>query len=388
MKATEFLRKRIVPNLPYLLMFWGFAKLGEAYRTADGADLPGKLNNIISTLNIAFKNPMLSVNFFDLAVGAAGTAIIYAAVYSKKKKAKKYRNDIEYGSARWGEAADIKPFADKNLDNNIILTTTESLTMNPRPSNPKYARNKNMLVIGGSGSGKTRFMLKPNLMQCVSKDYPVSFVITDPKGEILQSCGKMLQKHGYKIKIFNTVNFNKSQHYNPFSYIHSEKDILKLVTALIANTKNQNNKGGDDFWEKAEILLFTALIAYLHYEDEPQERNFSSLAEMIASMEVREEDDEFKNIVDLLFDELESVKPDCFAVRQYKKFKLSAGKTAKSILISCGARLASFDISEIREITKYDELELDKLGDRKTALFLIISDTDDSYNFLVSMCYT
>jgi len=333
MNAAANIKRYILPTLPYLLVFWFANKLGEAYRLAEGLDLLYKISAMMKTLNIVLKNPMLSVNLFDLAIGLVGAALIYTVVYSKKKKSAKYRRDVEYGSACWGTPADIKPFMDAKPENNIILTATESLTMNPRPSNPKYARNKNALVIGGSGSGKTRFVLKPNLMQCISKDYPVSFVCTDPKGEILNSCGKMLQKHGYKIKVFNTVNFAKSHHYNPFEYITSEKDVLKMVNALIANTKNNNNKSSDDFWEKAEILLFTALIAYLRYEDVPSEHNFSALAEMIASMEVKEEDEDFKNIVDILFDDLAVTKPDCFAVRQYRKFKLSAGVVSYKRLI-------------------------------------------------------
>jgi type IV secretion system protein VirD4 len=386
-KLAPFLKKYVTPNLPYALIFWFFCKLGEAYRLAPGGDMLQKIIRITSPLNSAMAKPLPSFDLFDLTVGLAGAVIVYGVVYFKKKNAKKYRKDQEYGSARWGKPDDIKPFVDVNKENNIILTATEGLTMNPRPANPKYARNKNMLVIGGSGSGKTRFVLKPNLMQCRSKDYPVSFVVTDPKGSILVECGKMLRRYGYRIKVFNTINFNKSQHYNPFSYIKSEKDILKLVTTLIANTKGEK-KGGDEFWEKSETLLYTALIAYLHYESPAHEQNFATLAEMIGAMEVREEDEEFKNIIDLMFDALAEKDPEHFAVRQYRKYKLAAGKTAKSILISCGARLAVFDIKEVREMTMYDELELDCVGDEKTALFLIISDTDASFNFLVSMCYT
>jgi len=377
-----------MPNLPYLLVFWFANKLGMAYRLAPGDDLLQKLMGVMQTLNIALSSLMPSFDLFDLTVGAVGTAIIYFIVYSKKKNAKLYRKDVEYGSARWGKSQDIKPFMDPNPENNIILTHSEGLMMNPRPPSPKYARNKNMLVIGGSGSGKTRFVLKPNLMQCRSRDFPVSFVVTDPKGSLIEETGKMLQRNGYRIKVLNTINFKKSMHYNPFSYIRSEKDILKLVTTLIANTTSEDKKGGDEFWQKSEILLYTALIAYLYYESPPEERNFATLAEMINAMEVREDDDEFKNTIDHLFDGLAERKPDHFAVRQYAKFKLAAGKTAKSILVSCGARLAPFDIAEVRELTMYDELELDTLGDEKTALFIIISDTDDSFNFLVSMAYT
>jgi type IV secretion system protein VirD4 len=385
--TTATLKKYVLPNLPYALVLWFFCKLGEAYRLAPGADILQKILRGIAALGAAMANLMPSFDPFDLTVGFAGTAIVYVIVYVRKKNAKKYRKDMEYGSARWGKPADIKPFMDANPENNIILTQSEGLTMNPRPPSPKYARNKNMLVIGGSGSGKTRFVLKPNLMQCRSKDYPVSFVVTDPKGSILVECGRMLRRYGYRIKVLNTINFNKSQHYNPFSYIKSEKDILKLVTTLIANTKGEK-KGGDEFWEKSEILLYTALIAYLHYESPEHEQNFATLAEMIGAMEVREDDEEFKNIIDLMFDGLAEKDPDHFAVRQYRKFKLAAGKTAKSILVSCGARLAPFDIKEVRDITMYDELELDTIGDNKTALFIIISDTDASFNFLVSMAYT
>jgi len=384
---TEKLKKYVLPNLPYLLVFWFFDKLGWAYRLAPGVDFVRKLTGSVTTINAAFANPLPSLVPFDLFVGLAGAAAIYAVVYFKGKNARKYRKGVEYGSARWGTKKDIQPFMDPKPENNIILTQTEGLTMNPRPKNPKYARNKNVLIVGGSGSGKTRFIIKPNLMQCQSKDYPVSFVVTDPKGSVVVECGKMLQRYGYKIKVFNTINFKKSMRYNPFSYIHSEKDILKLVTTLIANTKG-DQKGGDPFWEKSETLLYTALIAYLHYEAPEHERNFSTLAEMIGAMEVREDDEEFKNVIDLMFDALAEKDPEHFAVRQYRKYKLAAGKTAKSILISCGARLAAFDIAELRELTRYDELGLDMLGDEKIALFFIISDTDDSFNFLVSMAYT
>ena len=336
---------------------------------------------------LAFESSMPSFHPIDLCVGILIALAIRLAVYIKSKNTKKFRKDMEYGSARWGTQADIAPYVDPVFANNIILTQTESLTMNNRPSDPKTARNKNVLIIGGSGSGKTRFWLKPNLMQCTSKKYPVSFVVTDPKGSIVTECGKMLLRFKYKLKIFNTINFKKSMHYNPFAYIHSEKDILKLVTALIANTKGEG-KAGDDFWVKAETLLYTALIGYIHYEAPVEEQCFSTLIEMLNSMEVREDDEEFQNPVDLMFAELEKENPQHFAVRQYKKYKLAAGKTAKSILISCGARLAPFDIQELRDLTAYDELELDTLGDQKTALFLIMSDTDDTFNFLISLIYT
>jgi type IV secretion system protein VirD4 len=379
--------RRVIPCLPYVLIFWFACKLGEAYRIAPGIDFLHKLTASMATLGPAMRSPPIGADPFDLFVGIIGVGIIYGVVAAKKNNAKKYRKDVEYGSARWGKREDISPFMDADPENNIILTATEGLTMNPRPKMPKYARNKNMLVIGGSGSGKTRFIIKPNLMQCRSKKYPVSFVVTDPKGSLVVETGKMLRRHGYKIKILNTVNFSKSHHYNPFHYIHSEKDILKLVTTLIANTKG-DQKGGDAFWEKAETLLYTALIAYLYYESPEHERNFSTLAEMIGAMEVREDDESFKNVVDLMFDALAEKDPEHFAVRQYSKFKLAAGKTLKSILVSCGARLAPFDIAEIRDLTRYDELEIDTIGDKKTVLFIIISDTDDSFNFLVSMCYT
>ena len=386
-KLTAFLKRRILPNLPYAVIFWFANKLGEAYRLSPGADFLQRLTRCVAALGPAMQNPLPSFDLFDLAVGFIGAAIVYGMVMVKKKNAKKYRKNVEYGSARWGGPDDIAPYMDKNAENNIILTQTEGLTMNPRPANPKYARNKNMLVIGGSGSGKSRFVIKPNLMQCRSKDYPVSFVVTDPKGSLLVETGKMLQRHGYRIKVLNTVNFGKSHHYNPLSYIHSEKDILKLVTCLIANTKGEQ-KGGDAFWEKAEVLLYTALIAYLHYESPERERNFATLAEMIGAMEVREEDETFKNVVDLMFDALEERDPDHFAVRQYRRFKLAAGKTLKSILISCATRISVFDIEEVRELTRYDELALDTIGDEKTAFFIIMSDTDDSFNFLISMAFT
>ena len=386
-KGASFLKRRVLPNLPYAVIFWFACKLGEAYRLAYGKDFLQRLTRAVGTLSAVMQNPLPSFELFDLGVGLAGAAIVYGVVAAKRKNAKKYRKDVEHGSARWGRPDDIAPYLDTKPENNIILTQTEGLTMNPRPANPKYARNKNMLVIGGSGSGKTRFVLKPNLMQCRSKDFPVSFVVTDPKGSLVVECGKMLRQHGYRIKILNTINFAKSHRYNPFSYIRSEKDILKLVTTLISNTKSEQ-KGGDAFWEKSETLLYTALIAYLHYESPEAEQNFATLAEMIGAMEVREDDETFRNTVDLMFDSLEEKDPEHFAVRQYRKFKLAAGKTAKSILISCGARLAAFDIAEIRQLTMYDELALDTIGDEKTALFFIISDTDSTYNFLVSIAYT
>ena len=396
-------KKLVLLNLPYFLLGLFATNLGEAWRLATGADASAKMLSFFSTLPVALGSWWPSLHPLDFLVGLCCGAGLRLAVYLKGKNAKKYRHNVEYGSARWGTHEDIAPYIDPVFQNNVILTQTERLTMSSRPKNPKYARNKNVLVIGGSGSGKTRFWLKPNLMQMHS-----SYVVTDPKGTILVECGKMLQrgapklgkdgkpvkdKHGkivyepYQIKVLNTINFKKSMHYNPFSYIHSEKDILKLVTTLIANTKGEG-KAGDDFWVKAETLLYCALIGYIHYEAPVEEQNFSTLIEMINSMEVREDDEEFKNAVDLMFDELKEREPNHFAVRQYAKYKLAAGKTAKSILVSCGARLAVFDIAELREVTSYDELELDTLGDQKTALFLIMSDTDDSFNFLISMCYT
>ena len=380
-------KKLILPNIPYVFIALLATKVSEAVRLAPGSDASTKLLNIMTGLNTAFHSLVPSFHPIDLCVGVAAAIAIRLAVYIKGKNAKKFRKNLEYGSARWGTAEDIKPYVDPAFENNIILTQTERLTMNSRPKDPKTARNKNVLIVGGSGSGKTRFWLKPNLLQCTSKTYPTSFVVTDPKGDIVVSCGHALQKNGYQIKILNSLNFKKSMHYNPFAYIHSEKDILKLVTTLIANTKGEG-KAGDDFWVKAETLLYTALIGYIHYEAPMEEQNFSTLIEFINAMEVREDDEDFKNPVDLMFDELKKRKPDHFAVRQYAKFKLSAGKTAKSILISCGARLAPFDIQELRELTAYDELQLDTLGDRKTALFIIMSDTDDTFNFLISMCYT
>lgn len=399
---TDTLKKQVILHLPYLLFLLVFAKLGEAVRLAPGADASQKLLGLADGFTLAFQS-MWPGAAMDWLAGLCGAAVVRLAVYVKGKNAKKYRKDVEYGSARWGNKTDIAPFMDPKPENNIILTQTEGLMMSGRPKNPAHARNKNVLVVGGSGSGKTRFFIKPNLMQLHS-----SYVVTDPKGTVLIEVGKLLSrgmpkldkdgkpvkgKNGktvyepYKIKVFNTINFSKSMHYNPFAYIHNEKDILKLVTVLIANTKGEG-KSGDDFWVKAETLLYTALIGYIYYEAPTNEQNFSTLVEMINAMEVREDDESFKNAVDLLFDALEQKDPDHFALRQYKKYKLAAGKTAKSILISCGARLAPFDIKEVREITMYDELELDLVGDRKTALFFIISDTDATFNFLVSMAYT
>jgi type IV secretion system protein VirD4 len=376
------LKRILILNIPYLLLALFFTKVSQAWRLALGYDMGQKILNLMNGFRLAFDNPLPSLNPKDLLFGIAIAVVIRLVVYLKGKNAKKYRKGIEYGSARWGNREDIRPFQDPVFQNNVILTETERLMMSNRPKNPKNARNKNVLIVGGSGSGKTRFWLKPNLMQCHS-----SYVVTDPKGSIVVECGKLLQRMGYKIKILNTINFKKSMHYNPFAYIKSEKDILKLVTTLIANTKGEG-KAGDDFWVKAETLLYTALIGYIYFEAPEHEQNFSTLIEFINASEVREDDEDFKNPVDLMFDALEEKDPEHFAVRQYKKYKLAAGKTAKSILISCGARLAPFDIRELREITAYDEMELDTLGDRKTALFIIISDTDDTFNFLVSMAYT
>ena len=380
-------KKLVLASLPYFVIGLYATKLGQAWRLAEGADVSQKILHLADGITAAFQNSIPSFHPFDLVVGLLCGAALHLAVYYKSKNAKKFRPNVEYGSARWGTAADIAPYVAPAFEDNILLTQTERLTMNSRPKDPKTARNKNVLIVGGSGSGKTRFFLTPNLMQCTSKTYPVSFVVTDPKGDIVISAGKLLQRSGYRIKIFNSINFKKSMHYNPFAYVHSEKDILKLVTTLISNTKG-DGKGGDPFWEKAETLLYSALIGYIHYEAPEEEQNFATLIEFINAMEVREDDEEFKNPVDLMFDELEERDPNHFAVRQYKKFKLSAGKTAKSILVSCGVRLAVFDIAEVREVTAYDELELDTLGDQKTALFLIMSDTDDSFNFLISMAYT
>lgn len=382
------LKKYVLPNLPYLFVGLYATKLGQAWRLSSGTEFADKVLHLMDGFATAFQSAAPSFHPSDLLVGLCCGVALRLAVYLKGKNAKKYRHGMEYGSARWGTAKDIQPFVDPVFENNAILTQTEQITMNNRPKDPKTARNKNFLIIGGSGSGKTRFWLKPNLMQCDSETYPCSFVVTDPKGSIVVECGKMLRRKGYRIKIMNTINFKKSHHYNPFSYIHSEKDILKLVNCLIVNTKGEGGKSGDDFWLKAETLLYTALIGYIHYEAPEEEQNFSTLLEMINAMEVREDDEEFKNAVDLMFDELKERDPGHFAVRQYAKYKLAAGKTAKSILVSCGARLAPFDIGELRELTAYDELELDTLGDRKTALFFIMSDTDDTFNFLISMAYT
>ena len=375
-------KKQLILYLPYILIGLMATKLGEAWRFSPGVEIGEKLRNIMTGAGVAFQSPLPSFQPLDLLIGILCGALVREYVVTKGKNAKKYRKNIEYGSARWGKPADIEPYIDPNFENNVILTQTERLTMESRPKAPKTARNKNVLIVGGSGSGKTRFWLKPNLMQCHS-----SYEITDPKGTVLLECGKLLQKKGYRIKVLNTINFAKSQHYNPFAYIHSEKDILKLVTTLIANTKGEG-KSNDDFWQKAETLLYTALIGYIHYVAPPEEQNFAMLIDLISSMETREDVEDFQNPVDEMFERLEKDEPNHFAVRQYKKFKLAAGKTAKSILISCGARLAVFDIAELREVTDYDELQLDTLGDRKTALFLIMSDTDDSFNFLISMAYT
>ena len=374
--------KLLALYLPYVVIGLLATNLGEAWRLTTGKELGDKILSLMSTFPAAFANPLTSLHPFDLFVGLCCGAGMRLAVYIKGKNAKKYRHGMEYGSARWGTAKDIEPFMAPKFEDNIILTKTERLMMSNRPADPKNARNKNVLIVGGSGSGKTRFWLKPNLLQCHS-----SYVVTDPKGSIVVECGNALLKKGYKLKIFNTINFRKSMHYNPFAYIHEEKDILKLVTALMTNTKGEG-QGGDPFWDKAERLLLVSLIAYLHYEAPVEEQNFATLLEMLNTMQVSEDDETYQNPVDLLFEDLEKKKPNSFAVRQYKLYKLAAGKTAKSILISCGARLSPFDIQEIRDATMYDELELDKLGDRKTALFLIMSDTDSTFNFLISMIYT
>ena len=382
------IKKLLILNAPYLLFVWLFMKVGEAFRLSPGADLSGKLLNIMQGITAAFESPLPSLNGQDFLIGVAGTVILRIAVYMKGKNAKKYRKGVEYGSARWGTAEDIKPYIDPVFDNNIPLTQTERLTMNSRPKSPKYARNKNILVIGGSGSGKTRFFVKPSLMQCTSKDFPTSYIVTDPKGTLILETGKMLQRFGYRIKALNTINFKKSMKYNPFAYLRSEKDILKLVNTIIANTKGDGEKSGEDFWVKSERLFYCALIGYIHYEAPEEEKNFTTLLDMINASEAREDDPEFQSPVDLMFERLEEKDPEHFAVRQYKKFLLSAGKTRSSILISCGARLAPFDIKELRELMETDEMELDTIGDRKTALFVIISDTDDTFNFVVSILYT
>ena len=399
------LKKLLILNAPYLLFVYLFDKIGQAVRLAPGADLSGKVLSLADGFSAAFATPLPSLAPMDLLIGIVGAVLIRLMVYFKGKNAKKYRKGIEYGSARWGNAEDIKPYTDPVFQNNVLLTQTERLTMNSRPKQPKYARNKNVIIIGGSGSGKTRFYVKPNLMQMPSN---VSYVVTDPKGTILVECGKMLRrgtpkmKNGkpvrdkqgkviyepYRIKVLNTINFKKSMHYNPFRYIRSEKDILKLVNTIIANTKGEGEKSSEDFWVKAERLLYCALIGYIYYEAPEDEQNFATLLEFINASEAREDDEEFKNAVDELFEELEAENPEHFAVRQYKKYKLAAGKTAKSILISCGARLAPFDIAELRELTSYDEMELDMLGDQRTAMFVIISDTDDTFNFIVAIMYT
>ena len=380
--TTKKLTKLLALYLPYILLGLVATNFGEAWRLAEGKELGDKILSLMGTIPVAFANPLPSLHPLDLLVGLCCGAGLRLAVYLRGKNAKKYRHGMEYGSARWGTPKDIEPFMAPKFSDNIILTKTERLMMSNRPPDPKNARNKNVLVVGGSGSGKTRFWLKPNLLQCHS-----SYVVTDPKGSIVVECGNALLKNGYKLKILNTINFKKSMHYNPFAYVHSEKDILKLVTTLMTNTKGEGS-GGDPFWEKSERLLLTALIAYLHYEAPVEEQNFATLLEMLNTMQVLEDDEEYQNPVDLLFEELAKKKPNSFAGRQYKLYKLAAGKTAKSILISCGARLAPFDIQELRDLTMYDELQLDTLGDKKTALFLIMSDTDSTFNFLISMVYT
>ena len=380
--TTKKLKKLLALYLPYILLGLVATNFGEAWRLAEGKELGDKIMSMMGTIPVAFANPLPSLHPLDFLVGLCCGAGLRLAVYLRGKNAKKYRHGMEYGSARWGTAKDIEPFMAPKFADNVILTKTERLMMSNRPPDPKNARNKNVLVVGGSGSGKTRFWLKPNLLQCHS-----SYVVTDPKGSIVVECGNALLKNGYKLKILNTINFKKSMHYNPFSYVHSEKDILKLVTTLMTNTKGEGS-GGDPFWEKSERLLLTALIAYLHYEAPVEEQNFATLLEMLNTMQVLEDDEEYQNPVDLLFEELAKKKPNSFAGRQYKLYKLAAGKTAKSILISCGARLAPFDIQELRDLTMYDELALDTLGDKKTALFLIMSDTDSTFNFLISMVYT
>ena len=381
------MKRKWLHELPYLLIALYATKIGQAWRLAEGTDAAYKLLSLMDSLSASFASPLPSFELHDLCIGLLLGACFRLFIFIKESEKKKYRKGREYGSARWGTPEDIKPFIDPVFANNVILTQTERLTMSSRPKNPAYARNKNVLIIGGSGSGKTRFFVKPNLMQCVSDKYPCSFVVTDPKGSILVECGSLLQRSDYRIKVLNTINFKKSMNYNPLAYIHSEKDILKLVNCLILNTKGEG-KSNDPFWEKAETLLYTALIGYLYGVVPEEDRNFAMLVSMINAMEVREDDEDFKNPVDLMFEALEEREPEHFAVRQYKKYKLAAGKTAKSILISCAARLAPFDIAELRELTAYDELDLDTLGDQKSALFIIISDTDDTFNFLVSLCYT
>ena len=380
--TTKKLTKLLALYLPYILLGLVATNIGEAWRLAEGKELGERIMSMMGTFSLAFANPLPSFHPLDLLIGFSCGAGLRLAVYLRSKNSKKYRHGMEYGSARWGNAKDIEPFQAPKFADNIILTKTERLMISNRPPDPKNARNKNVLVVGGSGSGKTRFWLKPNLLQCHN-----SYVVTDPKGTIVLECGQAMLKNGYRVKILNTINFKKSMHYNPFSYVHSEKDILKLVTTLMTNTKGEGS-GGDPFWEKSERLLLTALIAYLHYEAPVEEQNFATLLEMLNTMQVLEDDEEFQNPMDLLFEDLAKKKPNSFAVRQYKLYKLAAGKTAKSILISCGARLAPFDIQELRDLTMYDELELDTLGDKKTALFLIMSDTDSTFNFLISMVYT
>ena len=380
--TTKKLTKLLALYLPYILLGLAATNFGEAWRLSEGKELGDKIMSMMGAVPLAFSNPLPSLHPLDLLVGLCCGAGLRLAVYLRGKNAKKYRHGMEYGSARWGTPKDIEPFIAPKFEDNIILTKTERLMMSNRPPDPKNARNKNVLVVGGSGSGKTRFWLKPNLLQCHS-----SYVVTDPKGTIVLECGNAMLKNGYKVRILNTINFKKSMHYNPFAYVHSEKDILKLVTTLMTNTKGEGS-GGDPFWEKSERLLLTALIAYLHYEAPAEEQNFATLLEMLNTMQVLEDDEEYQNPVDLLFEELAKKKPNSFAGRQYKLYKLAAGKTAKSILISCGARLAPFDIQELRDLTMYDELQLDTLGDKKTALFLIMSDTDSTFNFLISMVYT
>ena len=383
--ATIDLKKVIMMNIPYMIVFYVVDKGAWLYRHCIGESVVERLGVMLINFSIAFQSYWPSIHIFDLVVGCIGALLIKGIVYVRGKNAKKFRQGEEYGSARWGNEKDIEPFIDPVFENNVLLTQTERLTMNSRPSQPKYARNKNVIVVGGSGSGKTRFYVKPNLMQMPKK---VSYVLTDPKGTIIVECGKMLVDAGYRLKVLNTINFKKSMHYNPFHYIRSEKDILKLVNTIIANTKGEGEKATEDFWVKAERLLYTALIGYIWYEAPEYEQNFSTLLEFINASETREEDEEFKNAVDEIFEELEADHPEHFAVRQYRKYKLAAGKTAKSILISCGARLAPFDIAELRELTSYDELELDLLGDRRTAMFVIISDTDDTFNFIVAIMYS
>ena len=381
-------KKLILLNLPYVFAFYFADKIAAVFRLAPGTAFIDKLTNGFAVFGTAFANPFPSFHPVDLLIGLIAGALLKLAVYVKGKNRKKFRQGEEYGSARWGKPEDIKPYMDPEFSNNVILTQTEFLTMNSRPKQPKYARNKNILVIGGSGSGKTRFFVKPSLMQCTSKDFPTSYIVTDPKGTLILETGKMLQRYKYRIKVLNTINFKKSMKYNPFAYLRSEKDILKLVNTIIANTKGDGEKSGEDFWVKAEKLYYTALIGYIWYEAPEDEKNFTTLLEMINASEAREDDEDFQNPVDLMFERLEEKDPEHFAVKQYKKYKLAAGKTAKSILISCGARLAPFDIKELRELMETDEMELDTIGDRKTALFVIISDTDDTFNFVVSILYT